>query len=282
MGKQPRILIVDDNPGMHWNHALNKAGYELVTHKPEPSNPMDKIIKAVKHENPDLIVVDYNLGITGLNGIDVIKEIKKHDQNGSKQKRTPIILRTGDPIGMGADIEAQSYLNGANIYQSDKDSNINNLVAPITRLLSERQNGRTYSRYRRLFYEFSPEDPVMKIGNSRVDFNALELTTTNAKRIMKDKNGKEIELKPTGKSIIILKYLLFRSTLGNEFLSFDEILQDALDTFDPDFVRNHISLLRHAIESPEDIEAESFKIIVLGTGIWNETPCTGYALRLPS
>ena len=72
-----KLLIVDDSTMLRdmLNYALNEGGYTDVV---EAVDGVDGLAKA-KNTNFDLIITDVNMPI--LNGLDMIKEIKKINLN---------------------------------------------------------------------------------------------------------------------------------------------------------------------------------------------------------
>jgi DNA-binding NtrC family response regulator len=78
MGPNPnlKIFLVDDEPYCHnlYGQYLQNLGYDSVRHFGKSADCLDQLTL-----QPDLIFLDYNMD--NLNGIDVLKKIKRFDPN---------------------------------------------------------------------------------------------------------------------------------------------------------------------------------------------------------
>ncbi len=75
-GVKPVILVVDDENTIRFclKEALEAEGYKVYTEENGENS-----LKLIKKVIPDLIVLD--LKMPGMNGVDLLREIKSHDQD---------------------------------------------------------------------------------------------------------------------------------------------------------------------------------------------------------
>lgn len=124
--RQPRILVVDDDPGVREVIAdalkYDDAGYEVET-------AIDGVDAGMKLERfqPDLIVLDVIM--PGMGGLEVCNRIR----NQSELDDTKIIILTGAPDGGKAET---SLVYGADLFLQ-KPQPIDVLLAHIEELLDE-------------------------------------------------------------------------------------------------------------------------------------------------
>ena len=121
--KQPRILVVDDDPIVRklLENALAPLGYEVLGAADAPTG----LEKAMK-ELPDLIVLDVMMPI--INGFNICRLLKSEEGC----KRVPIILLTSrssdEDRKIGLDVGADAYFT--------KPLNTQEFLAAVQRLLS--------------------------------------------------------------------------------------------------------------------------------------------------
>jgi len=124
--RQPRILVVDDDPGVREVIAdalkYDDAGYEVET----AIDGVDAGMK-LEHFRPDLIVLDVIM--PGMGGLEVCNRIR----NQSELDDTKIIILTGAPDGGKAET---SLVYGADLFLQ-KPQPIDVLLAHIEELLDE-------------------------------------------------------------------------------------------------------------------------------------------------
>ncbi|MEN8115659.1 MAG: response regulator [Bacteroidota bacterium] len=88
-----KILLVEDNvlnqKIVVFN--LSKLGYNITT----VTNGRDAI-KEVKTHTFDLVLMD--LMLPGMNGYEITKEIRKHEQNNKKDNSVPVIAITANTL----------------------------------------------------------------------------------------------------------------------------------------------------------------------------------------
>lgn len=79
-----KILIVDDEKHIRllYRSEFEADGYEVAT-----SDGLEDILEVIARENPQVVVLDINLG-TGRSGLDLLQEIR------SKDASIPVILST--------------------------------------------------------------------------------------------------------------------------------------------------------------------------------------------
>jgi len=122
--RQPRILVVDDDPGVREIIAAalkyDPAGYEVET-------AVDGVDAGLKLNNfrPDLIVLDAIM--PGMGGLEVCSRIR----NESEHDHTKIIILTGAPEGGKAET---SLVFGADLFLQ-KPQPLDVLLAHIEELL---------------------------------------------------------------------------------------------------------------------------------------------------
>ena len=124
--RQPRILVVDDDPGVREVIAdalkYDDAGYEVET----AIDGVDAGMK-LEHFRPDLIVLDVIM--PGMGGLEVCNRIR----NQPDLDDTKIIILTGAPDGGKAET---SLVYGADLFLQ-KPQPIDVLLAHIEELLDE-------------------------------------------------------------------------------------------------------------------------------------------------
>ncbi len=122
MDGRNKILIVDDESSLRkvLGDLLRLRGYA-----PEPAATGDEAVAAAKANKHDAAIVDIGLGDEGMDGLDVIKEIK------SCSPRTQCIVLTGMPSQESAitamNLGAYAYLR--------KPFNVDELLATIGKAL---------------------------------------------------------------------------------------------------------------------------------------------------
>jgi len=124
--RQPRILVVDDDPGVREVIAdalkYDAAGYEVET----AIDGVDAGLK-LEHFRPDLIVLDVIM--PGMGGLEVCNRIRSQ----TELDATKIIILTGAPEGGKAET---SLVYGADLFLQ-KPQPLDVLLAHIEELLDE-------------------------------------------------------------------------------------------------------------------------------------------------
>ncbi len=132
-GVKPVILVVDDEDTIRFclKEALEVEGYNVYTEENGENS-----LKLIKKVIPDLIVLD--LKMPGMNGLDLLREIKSHDQN------ILVILLTGHA---SVDSAVNAMKAGAFDYL-EKPFKMNHIKVVIERALSTQSLMREVSRLR--------------------------------------------------------------------------------------------------------------------------------------
>ena len=161
-----RILIVDDE-----EHILELLEYNLEQEGYEPikADTGEKAIEILEKEEVDLVLLDWML--PGINGIDVLKNIRSSD----KINKLPIILLTakGDEISkvVGLEVGADDYLT--------KPFSIHELFARIKAVLrrSDSSYGKNEDKEGKLVIdnlEINPSRRTVKVNDEQVELSFKE------------------------------------------------------------------------------------------------------------
>ncbi len=132
-GVKPVILVVDDEDTIRFclQEALEVEGYKVYTEENGENS-----LKLIKKVIPDLIVLD--LKMPGMNGLDLLREIKSHDQN------ILVILLTGHAT---VDTAVNAMKAGAFDYLQ-KPFKMDHIKVVVERALSTQSLMREVSRLR--------------------------------------------------------------------------------------------------------------------------------------
>ncbi len=132
-GVKPVILVVDDDDTIRYclKEALEVEGYKVYTEENGENS-----LKLIKKVVPDLIVLD--LKMPGMNGMDLLKEIKSHDQD------ILVILLTGHA---SVDSAVNAMKAGAFDYL-EKPFKMDHIKVVVQRALSTQSLMREVSRLR--------------------------------------------------------------------------------------------------------------------------------------
>lgn len=132
-GVKPVILVVDDEDTIRFclKEALEAEGYKVYTEENGENS-----LKLIKKIIPDLIILD--LKMPGMSGLDLLREIKSHDQN------ILVILLTGHA---SVDSAVNAMKSGAFDYL-EKPFKIDHIKVVIERALSTQSLMREVSRLR--------------------------------------------------------------------------------------------------------------------------------------
>ena len=100
----PTVLVIEDDADVHdgWVMYLRHHGYEVSS-----ANDGAEGVQAIRQACPDLVLLD--LGLPGLHGLDVIREVR------SAGIRVPIVVVTAS-ASMQVDVEAREL--GADVVLS--------------------------------------------------------------------------------------------------------------------------------------------------------------------
>lgn len=161
-----RILIVDDE-----EHILELLEYNLEQEGYEPikADTGEKAIEILEKEEVDLVLLDWML--PGINGIDVLKNIRSSD----KINKLPVILLTakGDEISkvVGLEVGADDYLT--------KPFSIHELFARIKAVLrrSDSSYGKNEDKEGKLVIdnlEINPSRRTVKVNDGQVELSFKE------------------------------------------------------------------------------------------------------------
>ncbi|NMB42741.1 MAG: response regulator transcription factor [Clostridiales bacterium] len=161
-----RILIVDDE-----EHILELLEYNLEQEGYEPikADTGEKAIEILEKEEVDLVLLDWML--PGINGIDVLKNIRSSD----KINKLPVILLTakGDEISkvVGLEVGADDYLT--------KPFSIHELFARIKAVLrrSDSSYGKNEDKEGKLVIdnlEINPSRRTVKVNDEQVELSFKE------------------------------------------------------------------------------------------------------------
>lgn len=161
-----RILIVDDE-----EHILELLEYNLEQEGYEPikADTGEKAIEILEKEEVDLVLLDWML--PGINGIDVLKNIRSSD----KINKLPVILLTakGDEISkvVGLEVGADDYLT--------KPFSIHELFARIKAVLrrSDSSYGKNEDKEGKLVIdnlEINPSRRTVKVNDKQVELSFKE------------------------------------------------------------------------------------------------------------
>lgn len=118
-GKQKRIMIADDDPGIvdAVEMLLEFEGYEVS------STVNGSTVLDMKDELPDLLLLD--IWMSGTDGRDICKQLKQND----KLKDIPVIM-----VSASRDIERSAMNAGANDFLA-KPFEMNDLLQKIENLI---------------------------------------------------------------------------------------------------------------------------------------------------
>ncbi len=132
-GVKPVILVVDDEDTIRFclKEALEVEGYKVYTEENGENS-----LKLIKKMIPDLIILD--LKMPGMNGLDLLREIKSHDQN------ILVILLTGHA---SVDSAVNAMKAGAFDYL-EKPFKMDHIKVVVERALSTQSLMREVSRLR--------------------------------------------------------------------------------------------------------------------------------------
>ncbi len=132
-GVKPVILVVDDENTIRFclKEALEAEGYKVYTEENGENS-----LKLIKKVIPDLIVLD--LKMPGMNGVDLLREIKSHDQD------ILVILLTGHA---SVDSAVNAMKAGAFDYL-EKPFKMDHIKVVVERALSTQSLMREVSRLR--------------------------------------------------------------------------------------------------------------------------------------
>lgn len=153
-----RVLLVEDDPilGDGLVTAMRSAGYTVDWLKDGK-----QALQALQTESLDLVVLD--LGLPGLDGLDVIKHSRKQDVE------TPILILTArDTINdriTGLDLGADDYLT--------KPFDLGELLAR-TRSLMRRSHGRSQPLLEKCGLRINPARREVSYNDQPVDLSAKE------------------------------------------------------------------------------------------------------------
>lgn len=161
-----RILIVDDE-----EHILELLEYNLEQEGYEPikADTGEKAIEILEKEEVDLVLLDWML--PGINGIDVLKNIRSSD----KINKLPVILLTakGDEISkvVGLEVGADDYLT--------KPFSIHELFARIKAVLrrSDSSYGKNEDKEGKIVIdnlEINPSRRTVKVNDEQVELSFKE------------------------------------------------------------------------------------------------------------
>ncbi|HLV67340.1 MAG TPA: EAL domain-containing protein [Polyangiaceae bacterium] len=91
------VLLVDDDPAVlrAVSRALRMRGFEVVT-----AHDGEQAVHSIRHRSFDVVLSD--IGMPGMDGIQLLREVREHDLN------VPVVLITGDPAVSTA-IQALEY-----------------------------------------------------------------------------------------------------------------------------------------------------------------------------
>ncbi len=153
------ILIVEDDPsilrGLEMN--LKVDGYQVLT-----ATDGAAAVRAFHAASPDLIILD--LGLPSLDGLDVIREIRKHDPDvavlvlSARQSETDKV--------MGLSLGADDYVT--------KPFGLPELLARIRGLLRRRRRGAPAEVIRFGRVEIDTSARVLRVDGRDVEVTALE------------------------------------------------------------------------------------------------------------
>ena len=114
-----KILLVDDEEGIHllYRSELEEEGYTVHS-----ALSGEEALQKIQIDSPDLVILDINM--PGMNGIEVLRQIKQRDSN------LPVIINTA----------YHQFKQDFGVWASDgfimKSSNLDHLKATINQYLS--------------------------------------------------------------------------------------------------------------------------------------------------
>ena len=206
-GEKTPLLVVDDEPAIRrlLRTSLAAEGFEVI----EAENA-EKAFAAIEARKPEVVILD--LGLPDLDGLDVIRRLRK---SGSK---LPVIVLSsrGDERGKveALDLGADDYVT--------KPFGIAELVARI----------RTALRHR---FQAQGGEPLFKSGGLQVDLVRRVVTV----------NGEEVKLSP--KEYDILRQLVLHA---GKVLTHRFLMQQVWGTAcDVQYLRIYVRQIRQKIEA---------------------------------
>lgn len=145
-----RILIIEDDQALALGLRINleAEGYEVVH-----ASSAEDGLSILDTASADLVVLD--LMLPGMDGIEALRSIR------SENLKLPVLILTARSA---TEDKVEGFKAGADDYLT-KPFNLEEFVLRVHRMLDR------YQWYR-------PED-VLQIGGTRIDFNTLEITTTD-------------------------------------------------------------------------------------------------------
>lgn len=147
-----RILIIEDDQALALGLRINleAEGYEVIH-----AASAEDGLSAIDTSSVDLVVLD--LMLPGIDGIDALRRIR------SENLKLPVLILTARST---MDDKVEGLKAGADDYLT-KPFNLEEFLLRVHRMLDR------YQWYR-------PED-VLQIGETKIDFNTLEISDTNGK-----------------------------------------------------------------------------------------------------
>jgi len=204
-----RILIVEDEP--HYaaliQTQLERRGYEVIL-----ASDGHEALHHVEENNPDLIILDIELGDPDLNGIDVCKQIR------GQGNRTPIIFLTDKrkdvrDLELGFDVGADDYLRKDQITERELAVRIRARLPPEVIVI----------------------DDYMQIGIPQ-----------RTVRILREGQWQDVHLTP--KEFDLLKMLVQNAGIALGKITLLERVFGYPDEVETETVRKHIAELRRKLE----------------------------------
>lgn len=143
-----RILVVEDDQALALGLRINleAEGYEVIH-----VTTAEEGISVLESSSIDLVVLDIML--PGINGIEALEQIRRNDP------RLPVLILTAKST---PDDKVEGLKAGADDYLT-KPFHLEEFLLRIKRILDR--------------YEWYKSEDILKIGETRLDFNTLEITT---------------------------------------------------------------------------------------------------------
>jgi two-component system KDP operon response regulator KdpE len=173
--KKPRVLIVDDDPGVRKlvEYNLSLEGYEVIT-----ANGGKEALRRAQNETPDLVLLDVIM--PDLNGLRVCQSLRSISQ-------VPIVMLTGKA-------EEESVLKGFGLGADDyvtKPFNSDELIARVKAVLRRSRFPEEMPRpplvYNDLTIDFESRRVIMndeEISLTATEYKLLALLFTNIGRVL--------------------------------------------------------------------------------------------------
>ncbi|HOO46547.1 MAG TPA: response regulator transcription factor [Deltaproteobacteria bacterium] len=143
-----RILVVEDDQALALGLRINleAEGYEVIH-----VTTAEEGIQTLEGSSIDLVVLDIML--PGITGIEALEEIRRNDP------RLPVLILTAKSA---PDDKVEGLKAGADDYLT-KPFHLEEFLLRIKRILDR--------------YEWYKSEDILHIGETRLDFNTLEITT---------------------------------------------------------------------------------------------------------